>query len=81
MKVSLEQFNVPHSMSLSIFKVYFARVMKNPTRLPHLAAAEDAAPFPFQFLPGNVILLCHPQAATALLKNTCHLHGEPVIKY
>lgn len=74
-KVSLEWFNVLHSASMSIFKAYFAQVMKTHARLPHLAA-----PFPFQFLSGNVILLCHPQAATALLKNICRLHGELVIK-
>lgn len=81
MKVGLESgFNVLHSLSMSIFKAYFAQVMKKTTRLPHLTATEDAAPFPFQFLSGNVILLCHPQAATTLLKNICRLHGEPVIK-
>jgi len=70
----------PRSVSVSIFKVYFAQVRREPTRLPHLVATEDAAPFPFQFLSGKVILLCHPQAAATLPENVCCLPGEPVIK-
>lgn len=54
--------------------------MEKATRFPRGAGIEDAAPFPFQFLSGNLILLCHPQAATELLENICCLHGEPLIK-
>lgn len=54
-------------------------VKKAPGRA-HLAATEDSAPFPSKIHAGNVILLCHPQAAATLRKNICCLGGEPVIK-
>lgn len=54
-------------------------VKKAPGRA-HLTATEDAAPFPSKIHTGNVILLCHPQAAATLRKNICCLLGEPVMK-
>lgn len=70
----------PVFMAVSIAKVCFCPSVGKSHSPSLWHSPQDAAPFPFQFLSGNLILLCHPQAATELLENICCLHEEPLIK-